>query len=42
MIGDYKLNEGSGTKLKNSQGILGKAKLSSNPPIWTSVNQMKI
>ena len=39
MIADYKLNEGSGNKLKNSQGTLSSATLSSSPPIWTSVKQ---
>jgi len=34
MLADYKLNEG---KLKNSQGALGSAILSSPPPTWNSV-----
>ena len=36
MIGDYKLDDGSGKKLKNSQGTLGSAALSSSPPNWDS------
>jgi len=35
-LGDYKLDDGSGKKLKNSQGALGSAALSSSPPTWIS------
>ncbi len=36
MLGDYKLDDGSGKKLKNSQGSLGSATLSSSSPDWNS------
>lgn len=42
VIGDYKLNEGKGTTLKNSQGTLSSATLSATPPIWTPVTNITL